>query len=355
MRLLVWSLPALALAHDPGLSTAEIHVLPQRITVTVALAPNDIAPLVSNGGSSAALAPRLDACWHEIASSWFDVRSDAALVRPNAMYLLANSSDTVRFRLEYAVRSPSIVDVTSLRLSELPAGHRQFAIVVTTDGEVLAKAFLTSDAPHIEFAPEHRDGPHTALQSSPRSGAFVPFLQLGVQHIWTGYDHLLFLFALLVVCRTFGSIAAIISCFTVAHSLTLAAATLNLVNLPSRVVEPAIAVSIVFVAIENLVGGGTRVRRRAVLTFCFGLIHGLGFASVLRDLGVAATGVGVARPLIAFNAGVELGQMAIAVVALPLVWQLRKHKLFVAHCVPAVSACVGLAGVYWFLARTVLP
>src|SRR5207244_972928 len=81
---------------------------------------------------------------------------------------------------------------------------------------------------------------------------FWGFFRLGIEHIWTGYDHLLFLFALLVVCRSFRSIVAIVSCFTIAHSITLALATLEVVNLPSRFVEPAIAASIVFVGVENL-------------------------------------------------------------------------------------------------------
>jgi len=95
-----------------------------------------------------------------------------------------------------------------------------------------------------------------------RSPTFLSFIKLGVEHIWTGYDHLLFLFGLLVVCRSFRSIVGIVSCFKFAHSLTLALATLDIVNLPARLVEPAIAASIVYVGAENLWRRGEEPRGR---------------------------------------------------------------------------------------------
>ena len=182
---------------------------------------------------------------------------------------------------------------------------------------------------------------------------FWGFLRLGVEHIWTGYDHLLFLFALLVVCRSFRAIVAIITCFTLAHSLTLALATLNVVNLPSRFVEAAIAASIVFVGLENLVRRGEEPKGRWALTFAFGLIHGFGFASVLRELGVGQGGQGLVMPLFTFNLGVEIGQVAVAAIVLPVVWRLRKNEKFLRRGVPALSAVVAAAGLYWLLERTV--
>src|SRR4030095_11994348 len=101
-----------------------------------------------------------------------------------------------------------------------------------------------------------------------------------------------------------------------------------IVHLPSRLVEPAIAASIVFVGVENLWRRGDEPRGRWALTFAFGLIHGFGFASVLRDLGVGAGAQGIVMPLFTFNLGVELGQVAIASVVLPIVWQLRKTEGF---------------------------
>jgi hypothetical protein len=159
----------------------------------------------------------------------------------------------------------------------------------------------------------------------------------------------LFLFALLVVTRNFGAAVKIITCFTLAHSITLGAATLDLVRMPGRLVEPLIAATIVYVGVENVWKRGDP-HGRWLLTFVFGLIHGFGFASVLRELGVSARS-GVAMPLFSFNLGVELGQLAVAAVALPIIWQLRKHETFVRRGVPACSVLVALLGAFWFVQR----
>jgi hydrogenase/urease accessory protein HupE len=163
---------------------------------------------------------------------------------------------------------------------------------------------------------------------------------------------LLFLFALLVVCRRFRSIFAIVSCFTLAHSLTLALATLDLVTLPGAFVEAAIAASIIYVGAENLWRRGAEPAGRWALTFVFGLVHGFGFASVLRELGVGAGRQGLLMPLFTFNLGVEAGQVLIACVVLPVVWRLRKNETFVRRGIPVLSGVVVVAGIYWLLDRT---
>lgn len=171
------------------------------------------------------------------------------------------------------------------------------------------------------------------------------FFVLGVEHILIGYDHILFLLALIVVSRP-RELVTLVTAFTVAHSITLALATLGWVNLPANLVETAIAATIVFTAVENFWITDTAGRWKT--TFAFGLIHGFGFAGVLRDLGLPT--VGFLRALFAFNLGVEAGQLAI--VAL-LVWpaaQLARWK----HG-PAVrrllSAAIALCGLGWFLDR----
>jgi hydrogenase/urease accessory protein HupE len=185
---------------------------------------------------------------------------------------------------------------------------------------------------------------------SPRS--FRRFLTLGIEHILTGYDHLAFLFALLVAGGTFGSAARIITSFTLAHSLTLALATFGLVHLPSWLAEPLIAASIVYVGLENLFRRDHG--RRWLLTFGFGLVHGFGFASVLRELGIGAGGSGAAVPLFSFNAGVEIGQIAIALLTLPAIWKLSRRPAFETRAVPACSILVALLGAWWLVQRTLL-
>ena len=154
----------------------------------------------------------------------------------------------------------------------------------------------------------------------------------------------------MIVTRTFKSAFAVITAFTLAHSITLAVATFNVFTLPAKYTEPLIAASIVYVGVENLLRRGDP-KNRWMLTFAFGLIHGFGFASVLRDLGVGSNGTDVAMPLLSFNLGVELGQIAVAAIVLPLIWKLRTKPIFVKRWVPACSIAVALAGGYWFIQR----
>jgi hypothetical protein len=161
---------------------------------------------------------------------------------------------------------------------------------------------------------------------------------------------LLFLFGLLVVARGFISSLSIITSFTIAHSITLAGATLQVVQIPSRIVEPLIAASIVFVGIENLLRGDVLNARRMV-TFGFGLIHGLGFASALREAGIGSGNSGIVLPLFSFNLGVELGQIMVAAAVLPIIWKLRENPMFIARWAPACSVAVVVLGSFWFVQR----
>jgi hydrogenase/urease accessory protein HupE len=182
------------------------------------------------------------------------------------------------------------------------------------------------------------------------TGDFVAFLLLGIEHIATGYDHLLFLVALLVVGPRLRTATAIITSFTVAHSVTLALATLGVVRLAPAVVEPLIAASVLYVGIENL--RARPLAPRWIATFVFGLVHGLGFATVLRDLGVGAAGDSTIVPLLAFNGGVELGQLAVAATILPLIWIVQRRPPVFTRVATACSVVVALAGAGWLLQRT---
>jgi hydrogenase/urease accessory protein HupE len=176
------------------------------------------------------------------------------------------------------------------------------------------------------------------------------FLALGVRHILGGFDHLAFLAALLLGVRRLGSVVKTVTAFTVAHSLTLAVSVLGLVHVPAAIVEPLIAVSIVFVGIENLVREPMDSRWR--LTFAFGLVHGFGFAGALRELGIGAAGSDVVVPLGAFNVGVEMGQIAVAAVLWPVVRRFHAARLATLRLASACSLIVAMSGLYWLLERT---
>jgi hydrogenase/urease accessory protein HupE len=185
--------------------------------------------------------------------------------------------------------------------------------------------------------------------------SFGGFFTLGIEHIFTGYDHLAFLLGALIVFKRWKPLLIFISCFTVGHSLTLALATYGLLDLPSRVTEPLIAATILFIGVDNLRLRGREPGARWLVAIVFGLAHGLGFAHVLRDLGVGVSGTAIAWPLLGFNLGVEVGQVAVAGVAAPIFIALRRRREFVRFWVPALSLCVAAVGFYWLVERIFSP
>jgi hypothetical protein len=234
--------------------------------------------------------------------------------------------------LYFFERDIATLEVVSTLYEIMPPGHRLLT-AVTLNG-TLHEAILDAGTTRARF---------TGTSATPWQTVWK-FGRLGVEHIFTGYDHLAFLLGLLVATTTLGSLVKVITSFTVAHSITLALATFGAVTLPSRLTESLIAVSIGYIAAENLLD--FRVMPRHYITFFFGLIHGFGFSSVLRDMQLPRSGL--ALSLFSFNAGVEIGQVAIVLLIFPPIrdliasgWRLK----------PAVSAGIGCLAVYWFVQR----
>jgi hydrogenase/urease accessory protein HupE len=193
------------------------------------------------------------------------------------------------------------------------------------------------------------DNGHRAAFFTQTSGAWWQtmgrFIWLGIQHIATGYDHLSFLLGLLIATAALRSLVKIVTSFTVAHSITLALATFDIVILPSRFTESMIAASIVYVAVENL------LRKRSIerwkLTFLFGLVHGFGFSNVLREMQLPRANL--ALTLFSFNLGVEIGQIVFVAMLFPLVEELVHagwSKLRV-----VISIAIGVLATVWFVQR----
>ncbi len=192
---------------------------------------------------------------------------------------------------------------------------------------------------------------------------FRIYIKEGVFHIWTGYDHILFLLSLLLSAAfilengewkpregftpTFIQVLKIVTSFTIAHSITLSLVIFDVISLPSRLVESTIAFSIAVAAANNI--RPVLSDRLWLLTFCFGLVHGMGFASALQELGLPKDARWVA--LIAFNLGVEIGQISIVAVALPLIYRMRKNYFYRDKIFPAASALIILIAMFWFTQR----
>jgi hydrogenase/urease accessory protein HupE len=179
------------------------------------------------------------------------------------------------------------------------------------------------------------------------------FVYSGMHHIWIGPDHLLFLLGLLLLAGTWMQLIRIVTAFTIGHSITLTLAALNIVTPPATIIEPAIALTIVVVGVDNLLRGQGR-DLRAWAAFAFGLIHGFGFANVLREFGLPSYALGWS--LFSFNVGVEIGQLCVVVPLALLLRYIWKNNPFIAKRIAVAGSVVVIAaGGYWFIQRTFFP
>ncbi len=254
-------------------------------------------------------------------------------------------------QLACAVAAPQGLSLRYTLLADLDPQHRGL-LNLTVEGASRA-AILGPHAPLQTFT----------LASISRWQAFAAYVQEGVWHIWIGFDHILFLLSLLLPAvglwagrrwqpvHRFGQavveVLKVVTAFTLAHSITLSLAVLGLVSLPSRVVESSIAASVVLAALNNVwpVFHG----RRWMVAFAFGLLHGFGFASVLKDLGLPQGALAVA--LAGFNVGVELGQLAIVAAFLPLAYALRRSWFYRRAVLVGGSLLIAVLAGVWLAER----
>jgi hydrogenase/urease accessory protein HupE len=341
--------PTSAWAHDPGLSIATAQITNGGLSIQLGMARNDVERLVTpdanrggqvNDSQFQAALSRL----REIAGEALAVSCGDRSLRAMRATAELDKQDGIRLELEFPKVGFGPLTIRSLLLEKFPRGHRQFLSVRDEQGTLSGEQML--DASHNELTVQIVCKP----QASGNGHLFRQFVPLGVTHILTGYDHLLFLFGLLLVGGSLRSAVQTITSFTFAHSITLALAALNVINISPRIIEPLIAASIVYVGVDNVLR--PELKGRWVLTFGFGLIHGCGFASALRELGLGANGSSVVLPLVSFNLGVEVGQMTIAALVLPLIWRCRRSPAFVKRLTPIGSCLIALTGGYWLLQRT---
>ncbi len=254
---------------------------------------------------------------------------------------LAAKDDHVLATLRWVCSTGTPLDFESTLFQEIDPAARH---MVTASGEARAFALLSASNTKIRFTraePELRE-------------VLWRYFVAGVEHIAIGYDHIAFLVAVILWGRKFWPLAAVVTAFTLAHSVTLSLAVLGVVELPSRLVETLIALSIVYVSAENFFVRD--IRRRWVVTFVFGLIHGFGFDSVLREYGIPQERIGWA--LASFNAGVEAGQLvivAVAMAAISLLGHVWKDAALESEhrqrFVWGVSAPILALGMYWAVVR----
>lgn len=246
---------------------------------------------------------------------------------------------------------PRQLEVEYHLLFDLDPSHRGL-LGLSVDGHTRT-AVLSPEQPLQTFDLKHTSPWHQFLQ----------FVGDGMHHIWIGYDHMLFLISLLlpaVLIRREGrwipvgtlrsaliSVFAVVSAFTVSHSITLTLAALGVIGLPSRLVESGIALSVLLAALNNV---WPQVTRRAwVLAFFFGLVHGFGFASVLNDLGLPRDALAIS--LAGFNIGVELGQLTVVLIVVPLIFLVRERRFYRPVVLVGGSCAIAFVAALWFLQR----
>jgi hydrogenase/urease accessory protein HupE len=264
-------------------------------------------------------------------------RIDARLSAP----VVLADRQSLQFTATYPIGRPGLVTLHALLFPYDPT-HQTF-LNIYEGAKLMSQAILDKDRQSFEYYPGTPQGTAAVVRK---------FLPAGVHHILIGPDHILFLIGLLLLGGSIRRLALVVSSFTLAHSVTLSLATLGLLTPSPRIVEPAIALSIVFVGVDNLMARGGR-DLRGWIAFAFGFVHGFGFAGVLREMSLPSAALGWS--LFSFNFGVEVGQLMVVVVAASALAVVRARSEVIGRRVAvAGSIVVAAAGAFWFVQRVFL-
>ena len=256
---------------------------------------------------------------------------------------ILHDRQSLRLHLRYAIAAPPGTITVSTVMFPYDPTHQTFINVYERD-ELTSQVILDRAHGRMEYFAGTREGVLAVLRK------FVP---AGIHHILIGPDHLLFLVGLLLLGGTIRQLLLVVTSFTVAHSITLSLAALNILTPPARFIEPAIALSIIYVGADNLLArGGRDVRAWIALTF--GFIHGFGFANVLREMGLPSRALGWS--LFSFNLGVEIGQLLVVVVVASAFAALRSRSESAGRQLAVAGSIVVIAaGAFWFVQRVFFP
>jgi hydrogenase/urease accessory protein HupE len=264
------------------------------------------------------------------------LRLDGMLFRPTEPSLTFDPSGEMITWQAQTATPVSSVSIDAPMFSDYPGDAT--VVLVYRNGQIVDTTVVDRDSP-------------SAIVAETNRAVFQRFVQMGIHHILSGLDHVLFVFGLLLVRGTLRGLLGMVTAFTLAHSITLSITALQIGSLPPRFVEPVIALSIIAVGVENLLHRTIDFERRVWFAFGFGFFHGFGFAGALAEAGLPRHAIGWS--LASFNIGVEIGQACIVLVAVPLLRVLAKFNPELSNAVTRyASVGIATAGVIWFVQRT---
>lgn len=349
-----------AMAHKPSDSYLKITGGSDRLSIEWDISIKDLEFLIGVDGDQNG-----EITWGELKSqreaiaaralSRLSIVADGELCKLELAELLVNQhSDGKYVVLALETNAPgdaAVLDISYSLLFDEDPTHR--GLVLYNNGSVTSTHVLSPASPKLELVTSE-----TSLWHS-----FVDYVKEGVWHIWIGFDHILFLLSLLLPAvlvrkeKQWDSVDSfrpacmavlkIVTVFTIAHSITLWLAVMEYVTLPGQMVEAVIALSIIITALNNLYP--VLPLSGWAIAFAFGLVHGFGFANVLLDLGLSSTALGVS--LLGFNVGVELGQMAIVLVFLPIAYAFRDTSFYRLGIFKLGSVVIAIIATVWMIER----
>jgi hypothetical protein len=366
IRFLLYLILALSLriatAHTPFEITTNAHIFADHISINVLISDSTAARLCLTGTNArsklhekefATEHSRIERCAAEL----YLVKDGGATLAPRSVQMHLTDEKDLDATITYPAGIGSTLRFEAVHLKLLKEPGYVAVFTATRKHTVLAQKLLLADDPVLDVSLDSKP------QGAQAGTRFLEFLGLGTENVLAACDSLLLLAGLLLVCCSWRPALLIITSFTLGHSLTLELAGLGIANVPSHIVAPFMAATIVYVGIENLWRGrGTQesgeprgaFQRRWIIAFAFGLMHGFGFAGALQKIDLPSEPGALLPRLFGFNLGIEIGQMAVVAALLPLLFWLRRWPQFVRHGVPAISIVMIAAGGWWFVQRTAL-
>ena len=348
LLILILAAAAPAFAHPVPFSYLDIQLQPASVDVSLVAHIYDLGHDMKIAPIEQLLDPALveqrEKALQAMLSPRLELSADGRVLTPEwGQTEVLRERQSVRFHLRYPVSSPPGTVAVNTTMFPYDPMHQTFINVY--EGETLTSQMIVdAKHPRIDYFAGTRQGVLAVVKK---------FIPAGAHHILIGPDHLLFLVGLLLLGGSIRQLLIVVTSFTVAHSITLSLAALNIVTPPARLIEPAIALSIVYVGADNLLAQNGR-DVRGWIAFTFGFIHGFGFANVLREMELPRRALGWS--LFSFNIGVEIGQLFVVVLVATAFTMLRQRSEWSRrHLAFAGSIVVIAAGAFWFVQRVFFP